>query len=690
MKNLLSLTLCMVLCWFGTETVAAIGAEFTYQGRLQVGGDPAEGPFDVQFQLFDDATAGIQVGETLETDNLDMVGGYFAVALDFGANVFAGNNRWLQISMRPATSTDPADYVPLLPRQAITPTPYALYAKSGTPGPQGPVGPQGEKGDKGDTGATGAQGPKGDTGDTGAQGLQGIQGVKGDTGATGAQGIQGIQGPIGPQGLMGDKGDTGATGPAGPTLGIYDSLGLISSQTMAAGNAGGRTLYNLGNVGIGTESLSADLDVHGKTNVSSTYQISGNTVLSVTGIGNVFVGVWAGQHNTTGYYNTFLGVGSGQKNTEGDYNTFAGWGSGNLNTTGEENTFTGYDAGFSNTTGRRNTFSGYQTGALNTEGNYNTFSGWKAGYSNTTGYENTFTGYQAGSSNTEGFHNSGVGYGALYKNTTGGNNAAMGYMALRGNTEGVDNSGMGMNALYSNTTGSSNSAMGYGALYTNTTGSSNSGMGIDALYSNSSGYGNTAVGFGAGYKNSTGDNNVFLGFHAGYNETGSNKLYIANESTDPPLIYGEFDTGSVGIGTKSLSTYKFVVNGSAAKPGGGSWSSFSDVRLKDIHGTYDKGLKEVEALTPIVYSYKKDNALSLPSDKQAVGFAAQEVQKAIPEAVTTNDKGYLMVNNDPIILAMFNAIKELKAENDQLRQRVETLERSVGEFKGLNIKENLQ
>jgi hypothetical protein len=37
---------------------------------------------------------------------------------------------------------------------------------------------------------------------------------------------------------------------------------------------------------------------------------------------------------------------------------------------------------------------------------------------------------------------------------------------------------------------------------------------------------------------------------------------------------------------------------------------------------------------------------------------AQEVQKVIPEAVTENSKGYLLVNNDPIIWTMLNAIKE--------------------------------
>jgi hypothetical protein len=72
-----------------------------------------------------------------------------------------------------------------------------------------------------------------------------------------------------------------------------------------------------------------------------------------------------------------------------------------------------------------------------------------------------------------------------------------------------------------------------------------------------------------------------------------------------------------------------------------------------------------------------------------VGFAAQEVQKVIPEAVQENSNGYLTVNNDPIILAMFNAIKELKAENDQLRRRVETLEKSGSITPALNVKDAL-
>jgi hypothetical protein len=131
---------------------------------------------------------------------------------------------------------------------------------------------------------------------------------------------------------------------------------------------------------------------------------------------------------------------------------------------------------------------------------------------------------------------------------------------------------------------------------------------------------------------------------------------------------------NVGIGTASPGSYLLAVNGSAAKPGGGSWDNFSDVRLKEVSGRYNYGLSEIAKLTPVRYSYKRGNELGLASDKKYVGLVAQEVQTVIPDAIQENDKGYLMLNNDPIIWAMLNAIKQLKAENEELKQRIEVLE----------------
>jgi len=147
------------------------------------------------------------------------------------------------------------------------------------------------------------------------------------------------------------------------------------------------------------------------------------------------------------------------------------------------------------------------------------------------------------------------------------------------------------------------------------------------------------------------------------------------------------EDGNVGIGTNFPGGYKLAVNGSAAKPGGGSWSNFSDIRLKEINGDYKAGLSEVSKLNPVRYRYKENGQLRLPVDKEFVGVIAQKVQSTIPEAVEQDDNGYLMVNNDPIIWAMVNAIKQLKSENESLKERLEALERTVQQHRFVIAKE---
>jgi Chaperone of endosialidase len=130
--------------------------------------------------------------------------------------------------------------------------------------------------------------------------------------------------------------------------------------------------------------------------------------------------------------------------------------------------------------------------------------------------------------------------------------------------------------------------------------------------------------------------------------------------------------GNVGIGT-AAPTDLLSVNGNASKPGGGTWAIFSDERLKNIKGPFNSGLKAVMQLQPIRYEYKADNALGIKVNGQHIGFGAQAVQQVIPEAVTETSNGYLMVNNDPIIWAMLNAIKEQQREIEKLRTEVRKL-----------------
>ena len=131
--------------------------------------------------------------------------------------------------------------------------------------------------------------------------------------------------------------------------------------------------------------------------------------------------------------------------------------------------------------------------------------------------------------------------------------------------------------------------------------------------------------------------------------------------------------GQVGIGT-TTPDQKLSVNGDASKTGGNTWLSFSDERLKNIKGRFNTGLKAVMQLQPIRYEYKPDNALGLVSEGDHIGFGASTVQKIIPEAVTRSQSGYLMLNSDPILWTMLNAIKEQQKEIVELKGQIRQLQ----------------
>lgn len=101
----------------------------TFQGKLNQAGDPANGPFDFQFTLYDAASGGNQVGDTLTLNDVPVTNGLFTVQLDFGNAAFQGEARWLAVAVRPGVST--AQYTLLNPRQMITAVPYALSLQPG-------------------------------------------------------------------------------------------------------------------------------------------------------------------------------------------------------------------------------------------------------------------------------------------------------------------------------------------------------------------------------------------------------------------------------------------------------------------------------------------------------------------------------------------------------------------------------
>ena len=105
------------------STLAEVGTSFTYQGRLVDDSGPANGVYDFQFSLFDTAVVGNQIGVTQTFDDIAVSGGLFTVILNFGAEAFNGQARWLEIAVKRDAN---GSYTTLTPRTALTPTPHAL------------------------------------------------------------------------------------------------------------------------------------------------------------------------------------------------------------------------------------------------------------------------------------------------------------------------------------------------------------------------------------------------------------------------------------------------------------------------------------------------------------------------------------------------------------------------------------
>jgi hypothetical protein len=105
---------------------APLGTAFNYQGRLVEGGTPATGTYDFQFNLYTASAGGAALTGVLARNDVSVNSGLFLVELDFGGPPFMGEERWLEISVRPGASV--GAYTLLTPRQRLNAIPYSLYS----------------------------------------------------------------------------------------------------------------------------------------------------------------------------------------------------------------------------------------------------------------------------------------------------------------------------------------------------------------------------------------------------------------------------------------------------------------------------------------------------------------------------------------------------------------------------------
>lgn len=106
---------------------AAQGTGFSFQGRLNDGTTPANGSYDLQFELYSSITGGTKIGPTLPRPSTTLVNGVFSLTLDFGATAFSNSNPvFIEISVKAAGSSNA--FTVLGPRQQLTVVPFAVWA----------------------------------------------------------------------------------------------------------------------------------------------------------------------------------------------------------------------------------------------------------------------------------------------------------------------------------------------------------------------------------------------------------------------------------------------------------------------------------------------------------------------------------------------------------------------------------
>jgi len=133
-------------------------------------------------------------------------------------------------------------------------------------------------------------------------------------------------------------------------------------------------------------------------------------------------------------------------------------------------------------------------------------------------------------------------------------------------------------------------------------------------------------------------------------------------------------TGEVGIGTTSPA-FLLHVDGSAGKPGGGSWSVASDARLKKNVEPLDGALESLLSLRGVTYEYI-DPAKCNELPGRQTGMIAQEVEKVFPDWVETAADGYKRLTFRGFEALTVEALRELAAEKDA---QVAALEARIAE-----------
>ena len=143
------------------------------------------------------------------------------------------------------------------------------------------------------------------------------------------------------------------------------------------------------------------------------------------------------------------------------------------------------------------------------------------------------------------------------------------------------------------------------------------------------------------------------------NYSGSpNGIYFQTYNGARTDMYIRNSDGWIGIGTTN-PTAKLTVTGDIKATGDIIAFSTSDIRLKTNIQPIASALDKIDQISGVEYDWNSD--LQSTYTGHDVGVLAQEIEKILPEAVTTREDGYKAVKYEKIIPLLIQAIKELKA-----------------------------
>jgi len=162
--------------------------------------------------------------------------------------------------------------------------------------------------------------------------------------------------------------------------------------------------------------------------------------------------------------------------------------------------------------------------------------------------------------------------------------------------------------------------------------------------------------------------------------SGSIHMFVDADASNSAGIVGTQSSHNLKLRTGGINRMNIDTSGNIGAPNSGSnIYSASDLRLKQNIETIENGLDKIIALNPVKFNWI-DGFVESEDGKDMLGFIAQEVQNAIPEAVedfssnsiTIGEKTIenpLRVNEKFIIPVLVKAIQELTQKVNALENK---------------------